>query len=72
MGNILEKVRVTLDKDLDSVYQVMDQGLEKIKVTIDKDLDSAHQIMDKRFEGVRVTLDEDFNKFMKRVGFFQR
>jgi len=28
--------------------------------------------MDKRFEGVRVTLDEDFEKFMKRVGFFQR
>jgi len=28
--------------------------------------------MDKRFEGVRVTLDKDFDKFMKRVGFFQR
>jgi hypothetical protein len=72
MGKILEKVRVTLDKDLDSAYQVVDQKLEKVKVAIDKDLDSAHQVIDKRFEGVRVTLDADFNKFMKRVGFFQR
>jgi hypothetical protein len=72
MGKILEKVRVTIDKDLDSAYQVVDQKLEKVKVAIDKDLDSAYQVMDKRFEGVRVTLDEDFNKFMKRVGFFQR
>ena len=72
MGKILEKVRVTIDKDLGSAYQVMDHGLEKVKVTIDKDLDSAYQIMDKRFEGVRVTLDEDFDKFMKSVGFFQR
>jgi hypothetical protein len=65
-------VRVTIDKDLGSAYQVMDQKLEKVKVTIDKDLGSAYQEMDKRFEGVRVTLDKDFDKFMKRVGFFQR
>ncbi len=50
----------------------MGKILEKVRVTLDKDLDSAYQNMDKRFEEVRVTLDEDFNKFMKRVGFFQR
>jgi hypothetical protein len=39
MGNILEKVKVTIDKDLDACYQVVEGGFEKVKVTIDKDLD---------------------------------
>jgi hypothetical protein len=39
MGNVLEKMRVTLDKDLDACYHVMDEGFEKVKVTIDKDFD---------------------------------
>ncbi len=39
MGNMLEKMRVSIDKDLDACYQVVDEGFEKVKVTIDKDLD---------------------------------
>ena len=39
MGNILEKVKVTIDKDLDACYQVVDEGFDRVKVTIDKDLD---------------------------------
>jgi hypothetical protein len=39
MGNTLEKMRVTLDKDLDVCYQVVEEGFEKVKVTIDKDFD---------------------------------
>ena len=50
MGKILEKVRVTIDKDLGSAYQVMDQKLEKVRVTIDKDLGSAYQVMDQKLE----------------------
>jgi len=39
MGNILEKVKITIDKDLDTCYQVVDEGYDKVKITIDKDLD---------------------------------
>ena len=39
MGNMLEKMRVIIDKDLDACYQVVDEGFGKVKVTIDKDLD---------------------------------
>ena len=39
MGNVLEKVRDTLDKDLDVCYHVVDEGFERVKVTIDKDFD---------------------------------
>ena len=39
MGNMFEKVWVTVDKDLDACYQIVEGGVEKVKVTIDKDLD---------------------------------
>ncbi len=39
MGNIIEKVKVSIDKDLDACYQVVDEGFDRVKVTIDKDLD---------------------------------
>jgi len=39
MGKILEKVRVTIDHDLDSAYQVMDKKLEGVRLTLDQDFD---------------------------------
>ena len=39
MGNMLEKLRVAIDKDLDAGYQIVEGGFERVKVTIDKDLD---------------------------------
>jgi hypothetical protein len=39
MGNKLEKIKVSIDKDLDAGYQVLDKGIEKVKVTIDQDFD---------------------------------
>ena len=39
MGNMLEKMRVNIDKDIDACYHVVDEGFEKVKITIDKDLD---------------------------------
>ena len=39
MGNMLEKMRVSIDKDIDTCYHVVDEGFEKVKITIDKDLD---------------------------------
>ncbi len=39
MGKILEKVRVTIDKDLDSAYRKMDKRLEGVRLTLDKDFD---------------------------------
>ncbi len=39
MGKILEKVRVTIDKDLDSAYQIVDKRFEGVRITLDKDFD---------------------------------
>ncbi len=39
MGNKLEKIKVSIDKDLDAGYQVLDKGIEKVKITIDQDFD---------------------------------
>ena len=72
MGNKLEKIKVSIDKDLDAGYQVLDKGIEKVKVTIDKDLDAGYQVLDKGIEKVKFTIDQDFDKFMKSIGFFQR
>ena len=72
MGNKLEKIKVSIDKDLDAGYQVLDKGIEKVKVTIDKDLDAGYQVLDKGLEKVKVTIDQDFDKFIKSIGFFQR
>ena len=65
MGNMLEKMRVSIDKDLDACYQVVDEGLEKVKDTVDKDLEACYQVVDEGF-------DKDFDKFMKSIAFFQR
>jgi len=72
MGNMLEKMRVTIDKDLDACYQVVDEGFEKVKETVDKDLDACYQVVDEGFEKVKVTIDKDLDKFMKSIAFFQR
>ena len=72
MGNTLEKMKVIIDKDLDTAYQMVDGGFEKVKDTVDKDLDAAYHIVDGGFEKVKVTIDKDFEKFIKSVGFFQR
>ena len=39
MGNMLEKVKITIDKDLDACHHVVDEGFDRVKITIDKDLD---------------------------------
>jgi len=72
MGNMLEKMRVSIDKDLDACYQVVDDGFEKVKETVNKDLDACYQVVDDGFEKVKVTIDKDLDKFMKSIAFFQR
>ena len=39
MGNKLEKIKVTIDKDLEAGYQVLDKKIDEVKITIDKDFD---------------------------------
>jgi hypothetical protein len=39
MGNTFEKIKVTIDKDLEAGYQIFDKKLEQVKVTIDQDLE---------------------------------
>ena len=72
MGNMLEKLRVAIDKDLDAGYQIVDKGFEKVKVIVDKDLDAGYQIVEGGFERVKVTIDKDLDQFMKSIAFFQR
>ena len=72
MGNTLEKVKVTIDKNLDAGFQIVDEGIEKVISTVDKDLDAGYQVLDKGFEKVKITIDQDFDKFMKSIAFFQR
>ncbi len=72
MGNRLEKIKVTIDKDLEAGYQVIDKKFGLVKNTIDQDLDTGYQVLDKGFEKVKITIDQDFDKFIKSIGFFQR
>ncbi len=72
MGNRLEKIKVTIDKDLETGYQVLDKKFGQVKNTIDKDLDTGYQVLDKGLDKVKITIDQDFDKFIKSIGFFQR
>ena len=72
MGNMLEKMRVSIDKDLEACYQVVDEGLGKVKDTVDKDLEACYQVVDEGLGKVKVTIDQDLDKFMKSIAFFQR
>jgi len=72
MGNMLEQLRVAIDKELDACYQSVDQGFDKVKGTVDKEIDSCYQIVEGGFEKVKVTIDKDLDQFMKSIAFFQR